>query len=101
MPLNNKGHIIINLQLELTEELTAANNNHGYINTLYISPPGEINYKNGGLDTTTSFTTDPLLPVTTADGKGVLINSSMQVHITFKIVTREDKTTKVINPINV
>ena len=96
-----EGHIIINLQLELTEELTAANNNHGYINTLYISPPGEINYKNGGLDTTTSFTTNPLLPVTTADGKGVLINSSMQVHITFKITTRDDKTISVIKPVNV
>ena len=32
---------------------------------------------------------------------GSLINSSMQVHITFKIVTREDKTTSVIHPINV
>jgi hypothetical protein len=41
------------------------------------------------------------MPTLTADGKGILINSSMQVHITFKIVTREDKTTAVIKPFNV
>ena len=92
-----EGHIIINLELEET----ASGDNHGYINEMYISPPGEINYNTGELDTSSYFITSPSLPTTTDDGKGVLINSSMQVHITFKITTREDKTISVIKPVNV
>ena len=68
---------------------------------MYISPPGEINYNTGELETSSYYETHPLLPTTTEDGKGVLINSSMQVHITFKITTREDKTISVIKPVNV
>ena len=81
-----EGHIIINLKLEET----SSTDNHGYINIMYISPPGEINYNTGELDTSSYYETDPLLPETLTDSKGVLINSSMQVHITFKITTRED-----------
>jgi hypothetical protein len=91
-----QGHIIINLTAEQSD-LTASN--EGYINEIYISPPGEIDYKTGTLDPTTNYEVD-IDPENIKEG-GVLINSSMQVHITFKIVTREDKTTKVINPINV
>ena len=92
-----EGHIIINLKLEET----SSTDNHGYINIMYISPPGEINYNTGELDTSSYYETDPLLPETLTDSKGVLINSSMQVHITFKITTREDKTISVIKPVNV
>lgn len=101
--INRKqGHIIINLENEVSD---ITNSNEGYINTIYISPAGEINYKTGSLDIPSyndSFLSSG--EVATIEGKksyGLLINSSMQVHITFKIVTREDKTTSVINPINV
>jgi hypothetical protein len=91
-----QGHIIINLEQETVDET----DNHGCINNLYISPPGEINYSTGTLLTNSYYELDPM-PTPTTDGKGILINSSMQVHITFKIVTREDKTTAVIKPFNV
>ncbi len=95
--INRKqGHIIINLESEVS---TTASSNEGYINTIYISPAGEIDYKTGSLNTATY--NDSVLGVGEVDTYGSLINSSMQVHITFKIVTREDKTTAVINPINV
>ena len=91
-----QGHIIINLEQETVDET----DNHGCINNLYISPPGEINYSTGTLMTNSYYEPNPM-PTPTTDGKGILINSSMQVHITFKIVTREDKTTAVIKPFNV
>jgi hypothetical protein len=91
-----QGHIIINLEQETVGE----SDNHGCINNLYISPPGEIDYSTGTLMTNSYYKPDPM-PTPTTDGKGILINSSMQVHITFKIVTREDKTTAVIKPFNV
>jgi hypothetical protein len=95
--INRKqGHIIINLESEVS---TTASSNEGYINTIYISPAGEIDYKTGSLNPTTY--NDSVLGIGEVDTYGSLINSSMQVHITFKIVTREDKTTAVINPINV
>ena len=95
--INRKqGHIIINLESEVS---TTASSNEGYINTIYISPAGEIDYKTGSLNAATY--NDSVLGVGEVDTYGSLINSSMQVHITFKIVTREDKTTAVINPINV
>ena len=109
--INRKqGHIIINLENEvsITGEMSApeiTSSNEGYINTIYISPAGEINFKTGTLDTTTynESVLDPseLDVVDGISAYGSLINSSMQVHITFKIVTREDKTTSVIHPINV
>jgi hypothetical protein len=88
-----EGHIIINLEQELVDP----NDNQGYINKMYISPPGNIDYKTGTLDDASYFEADPTL----VDNYGVLINSSMQVHITFKIVTREDNTNAFIKPVNV
>jgi hypothetical protein len=91
-----QGHIIINLQQETVDD----GDNHGCINKLYISPPGEIDYSTGTL-LTNSYYEPATMGVPVEGGKGILINSSMQVHITFKIVTREDKTTSVIKPFNV
>ena len=92
----SQGHIIINLEQETVEE----SDNHGCINKLYISPPGDIDYSTGTLLTNSYYEPDPM-PIPIEGSNGVLINSSMQVHITFKIVTREDKTTSVIKPFNV
>ncbi len=79
--------------------------NEGYINKLYISPLGEIDYTTGGLITGSYNDTPPgnadMLEVDGDQSWGVLINSSMQVHITFKIMSREDKTDAVIAPFNV
>jgi hypothetical protein len=95
--INRKqGHIIINLENEVSD---ITSSNEGYINTIYISPAGEIDFKTGTLNLSTY--NDSALNGEEIESLGSLINSSMQVHITFKIVTREDKTAKFINPINV
>jgi hypothetical protein len=93
----SQGHIIINLEAENSDDTAS---NEGYINVIYISPPGEVDFKTGTLDATTFNDNVPDVEDDVSN-PGVLINSSMQVHITFKIVTREDKTASVINPINV
>jgi hypothetical protein len=109
--INRKqGHIIINLDNEISTRGETAledinNSNEGYINNIYISPAGEIDFKTGSLNIATYNAEAPeASDMDTINGQlayGSLINSSMQVHITFKIVTREDKTTSVIKPINV
>ena len=103
-----QGHIIINLENEVSKITDTGNENEGYINKLYIAPAGEIDKKTGTLDPTTYHDTaagpDDMYLIDDDETKpsyGQLINSSMQVHITFKIVTREDKTTAVIKPVNV
>lgn len=88
-----EGHVIINLDQEFTGE----SKNEGYINCMYIAPPGELDKNLGSLDRSTFYQPSPSV----VSNQGDLINSSMQVHVTFKIVTREDKTTSVIKPINV
>jgi len=89
----DRGHVIINLD----QEFTGSSANEGFLNNIYISPPGEINYNTGTLDTSTYYQVSPA----TVNDYGDLINSSMQVHITFKIVTRDEKTESVIKPLNV
>ena len=99
-----EGHIIVNLESELS---TQGATNEGYINKLYISPMGEIDYGAANVANLTinyNHTTPGLNDMLVVDGDpswGVLINSSMQVHITFKIMSREDKTDAVIAPFNV
>lgn len=88
-----EGHVIINLD----QEFTGTSKNEGYINNIYIAPPGEVSATTGALDTSTHYAPTPA----DVSAYGTLINASMQVHITFKIVTREDKTQAVIKPINI
>lgn len=88
-----EGHYIINLERQID---AAMGNNYGFINTLYISPPGEIDYNTGGLKSDTYFTANP-----TVIDYGELINLSLQVHIMMRITTRRDETRSVFNPMNV
>ena len=81
-----EGHYIINLE----EEVNTSTENKGYIKTLYISPPGEVNYE---ADTNiiasseaSTYDTANLNDATTCK----LINKSIQSHYVFKIVTREE-----------
>lgn len=88
-----EGHYIINLERQID---SAIGNNYGYINTLYISPPGEIDFNTGSLKADSYYTADP-----TVIEYGELINLSLQVHIMFRITTRRDETRSVFNPVNV
>jgi hypothetical protein len=87
-----EGHMIINLD----EEQSGSTNNKGYINNLYISPPGEINPTTGELEINSYYTCVP-----TVIEYGNLINSSLQINLMFKITIREDKTRNILQPHNV
>jgi len=93
-----EGHTIINLDVETN---TAANtSNKGFLNALYISPPGSM-------DTTTNQTVDmatyydnTTLNFTGAT-YGTLINIDLQSHLLFRIVTRDPDTASSLQSINV
>ena len=97
-----EGHYIINLAKEVSEK--EASQNEGYINEIYIPPPGDIDYsatseasllKNTAYDTG-AYDTDK---ANSANCK--LINKSLQTHFVFKIVTREDDMTSFSNSANI
>ena len=87
-----EGHYIINLD----EEENGASVNEGYINTIFISPPGDIDFSTGTLDTNTYYTVSP-----TVSDYGDLINTTLQMHLMFKITIREDKTRNIMHPHNI
>lgn len=87
-----EGHYIINLD----ENETGVSQNEGYLNNLFIAPPGDIDYSTGALDTSTYYTATP-----TVSNPGNLINISLQMHLMFKITTREDKSRNVLHPFNI
>ena len=88
----SQGHHIINLDVE---NMTAGQN-QGYINKMYISPPGTIDATDGELDTSTNYEVTP-----TVTDYGNLINDSLQTHFMFKITTRETNVSSVITNVNV
>ena len=107
----DEGHYIINLDEEVTTKENAAAN-EGYINTLYISPPGDLDLtketETSILINTTGHTSEktlynynvpPVPPTTTKDCK--LINQSLQSNYVFKVITREDDITNVLNASNI
>jgi hypothetical protein len=89
-----RGHVIVNLDQEYTG---TDSTNEGFINSMFISPPGEIDYKSGALNEDTYYEVSP----PAIDGNCYLINTSMQIHITFKIITRDEKSESIIKPSNV
>jgi hypothetical protein len=88
----DEGHYIINLD----EEESGATDNKGYINNLFISPPGDINLTTGQLDSSTYYTCTP-----TVTNYGDLLNVSLQINLMLRITVREDKTRNVLQPYNV
>lgn len=93
----DEGHVIINLDSETNKnDETGDNGNRGYINNIYISPPGELDSTNGTIDTTTYSEATG-----TISNYGRLANVNLQTHMIFKITTREKDTNSVIQPLNV
>ena len=87
-----EGHVIINLDVEVNTD----NANKGFMNALYISPPGTIDTSTGGLTAGSYHATTGNI---TAGGK--LINESLQTHLLFKVVTRDTDTEEIVRPLNV
>lgn len=92
----DQGHVIINLQLE-TNGVTNTYNK-GFLNKIYIAPPGDLDTLNQTVDPATYY--DSGIVYTDAT-YGTLINVDLQSHLMFRIVTREVDAGKTINSINV
>ena len=95
-----EGHTIINLELETNGN--TATNNRGFLNKLYISPPGTMDKDNKTVKENTYYddVTDPKVDLTGAV-KGTLINIDLQTHLLFRIVTRDPDTSTTLQPINI
>jgi len=93
-----EGHTIINLDLETngSDEFS----NRGFINNLYISPPGKLNDMNSTLEPNTYYDNDTGLNFTSAT-YGTLINIDLQSHLLFRIVTRDPDASNTLKPINI
>ena len=96
----NQSQLMDVFESEDIIESFGQNKNEGYITKFYISPPGEVSYGAAASKTgnyAISAGTDLLKSGTTSK----LINQSIQTHFVFKIITREDDTTKFIKPANI
>ncbi len=93
----DEGHVIINLAVE-TSNATAATN-RGFINEIYIAPPGDMDSTNNTVDPATYY--DNNVTFGTVTNYGRLIDVDMQTQLLFRIVTRDPDTSGTLNPINV
>jgi hypothetical protein len=92
-----EGHIIINLDVETNGATNLSN--RGYLNGIYISPPGTLDSINQTVASGTYYD-ETTLNFTNAT-YGTLINLDLQTHLMFRIVTRDPDTSNTLNPINV
>ena len=92
-----EGHTVINLDVETNG--TDNSKNKGFIQNLYISPPGNLDSLNQTVDPATYYD-DTNLDFTDAT-YGTLINLDLQSHLLFRIVTRDPDTSNVLKPVNV
>ena len=106
-----EGHYIVNLLKEVTTRATDTDN-EGFINKIFISPPGEIDYTSettGGVLDSNSVTSHSTAQTYFEDTDEPsdstenckLINQSLQSNYVFKIITREDDASEVMNSRNV
>ena len=82
----DSGHFIINLEKETSS-------NQGYITKIYIAPPGnfdETATTPGMVASSLHTQTSNDVTVIDANAFPKLINKSLQTHLTFKVVTREE-----------
>ena len=94
------GHYIINLTLEVSTN-DGSNDNEGFINTIYISPPGNYDDSTGGIKDKIAGIADGSLTVTqSASTTPRLLNLYLQNHYIFKIITRDFDTNSVMNIVN-
>ena len=95
-----EGHTIINLELETNGNTDTSN--RGFLNKLYISPPGTMDAENKTVQSGTYYdTTDPDILDLTGAVQGTLINIDLQTHLLFRIVTRDPDTSSTLQPINI
>ena len=93
----DEGHVIINLDVEING--AANTNNRGFINNIYISPPGVMDSLNQTVDPTTYIGSGVTFGTVTNWGR--LIDMDLQTQLLFRIVTRDPDTSSTLQPINV
>ena len=93
----DEGHVIINLDLETNDGTTASN--RGYIQILYISPPGTMDAANRTVEPGSYFGSG--VDFANVSTYGRLIDVDLQTQLLFRIVTRDPDTSGTLNPINV
>ena len=93
----DEGHIIINLDVETNG--AANTNNRGFINNIYISPPGQLDSLNQTVDPATYIGSGVTFGTVTNWGR--LIDMDLQTQLLFRIVTRDPDTSSTLQPINV
>jgi hypothetical protein len=94
---SDEGHVIINLAVETSN--TTADTNRGFINEIYIAPPGDMDSTNNTVDPATYYDNNVIFETVTNYGR--LIDVDMQTQLLFRIVTRDPDTSGTLNPINV
>ena len=92
-----EGHTIINLELETDGNTNT--NNRGFLNKLYISPPGIMDDENKTVKSGTYYDNSSLDLAGATQGS--LINIDLQTHLLFRIVTRDPDTSNTLQPINI
>ena len=93
----DEGHIIINMDVETNG--AANTNNRGFINNIYISPPGSLDALNQTIDPATYIGSG--VTFGTVSNWGRLIDMDLQTQLLFRIVTRDPDTSSTLQPINV
>lgn len=93
-----EGHVILNLDVETNGSTNT--NNRGFINNLYIAPPGTLNSINQTVQTGTYYDSSTL-DLAHVDTWGRLIDVDLQTQLLFRIVTRDPDTSGTLQPINV
>ena len=91
-----EGHTIINLDVETNGATDTFN--RGYLNAIYISPPGV--FDNSTKTVIGYYDDDDAINLSSAE-YGTLVNLDLQTHLMFRIVTRDPDTSGTLNPINV
>ena len=90
----DEGHVIINLDVEKDD-------NYGYINQLYISPPGEMDDNNNTVVAGSFYDEATIDLANIVYTSARLIDIDMQTQLLFRIVTRDPDTSTTLQPINV
>jgi len=93
----DEGHIVLNLDVETNGATNT--NNRGFINNIYISPPGTLDATNQTIDPATYIGSGVTFGTVTNWGR--LIDVDLQTQLLFRIVTRDPDTSGTLQPINV
>ena len=96
-----EGHVILNLDVETSG--AANTTNRGFINNIYIAPPGTMDATNNTVDPATYYDNTGTITVDfgNVSNWGRLIDVDLQTQLLFRIVTRDPDTSNTLNPINV